>query len=70
MRRLLCLALFLLPMAGQTNLGELRLNVTDSAGLALKSTVEVVSEANHYRETFETNSDGRMDAKRLPYGVY
>jgi hypothetical protein len=72
MKRLQCLPvlLFLLPLAGQTNTGDLRLTITDSAGLALKSTVEVVSEANHYRETFETNAEGHLEAKRLPYGIY
>jgi len=55
---------------GQSNTGELRLTVTDPSGLGLKSTVELVSEANQYRNTFTTNDRGNLDAKRLPYGIY
>jgi hypothetical protein len=54
----------------QSNTGELRLTVTDPSGLGLKSTVELVSEANQYRYTFTTDAQGNLDAKRLPYGIY
>ena len=47
MKRWLFLALWALPLYAQSNTGELRLKVTDLAGLAVKSSVEVVSEANH-----------------------
>jgi outer membrane receptor for Fe3+-dicitrate len=68
-----CLAvLLILSLIGmaQSNTGELRLTVTDPAGLGLKSTVELVSEGNDYRHTFTTDSQGSLDAKRLPYGIY
>ena len=56
------------PMLAQS--GELRLTITDPFGLGLKSTVELVSEANQYRYTFVTDDQGNLDAKRLPYGIY
>jgi len=57
-------------MLGQSNTGELRLTVIDPSGLGLKSTVEVVSDANQYRYTFTTDDQGNLDVKRLPYGIY
>jgi hypothetical protein len=59
-----------LPLLGQSFTGELRLTVTDPAGLRLKSTVELVSQGNEYRHTFNTDDQGNLDAKRLPYGIY
>jgi hypothetical protein len=57
-------------MLAQSSTGELRLTVTDPAGLGLKSTVELVSQGNEYRQKFATNDQGNLDAKRLPYGIY
>jgi hypothetical protein len=57
-------------MFGQRTTGELRLTVTDPAGLGLKSTVELISQGNDYRHTFTTDDQGNLDAKRLPYGIY
>jgi hypothetical protein len=59
-----------LPLFGQSNSGELRLRVTDPAGLSVKTTVQIVSQANQYRNTLTTNDQGRLDVQRLPYGVY
>ena len=71
MRR--CLAvLFLcaLSAAAQSNDGELRLKVTDPSGLGVRCTVELLSEANQYRNALTTDADGTLIAKRLPYGIY
>src|SRR5579862_1831551 len=67
--------LFLFLVSGtslfaQSNTGELRLSVTDPSGLGAKSSVELVSEANQFREVFETDDAGNLLAKRLPFGVY
>jgi hypothetical protein len=62
--------LWTLPTLAQRTTGELRLTVTDPSGLRLKSTVELVSDANEYRHTFTTDDQGNLDAKRLPYGIY
>ena len=54
----------------QSNTGSLRLKVTDPDGLAAKSTVEIVSEANHYRQPLLTDDSGNLEVKRLPFGTY
>jgi hypothetical protein len=70
MKRLLLFLLCAVPAFGQSNTGELRLKVTDSAGLAVKSVVELASEANQFHQAFETDDAGNVTAKRLPFGVY
>src|SRR5579862_4244276 len=50
--------------------GELRVAVIDEAGLPLPGTVELVSEANQFRETYDTDSQGILVAKRVPFGMY
>src|ERR1700728_3581718 len=72
MKKTLIIAILLwaLPMLAQRTTGELRLTVTDPAGLGLKSRVELVSEGNDYRYTFTTDDQGNLDARRLPYGIY
>ncbi len=62
--------LWALPMLGQSFTGELRLTVTDPTGLGVKSTIELISEANQYRSTLTTDDRGNLDARRLPYGIY
>jgi Carboxypeptidase regulatory-like domain len=62
--------LWAIPMFSQSTTGELRLTVTDPTGLAIRSTVELVSQGNEYRNTFTTDDHGNLDAKRLPYGIY
>ena len=69
--RLVCLLLALSPSAfGQANHGELRLKVTDPAGLGVRTAVQIVSEANQYRNTLNTDAEGNLIAQRLPYGIY
>ena len=69
--RIVCLILALSPFAfGQANHGELRLKVTDPAGLGVRTAVQIVSEANQYRNTLTTDADGNLIAQRLPYGIY
>jgi hypothetical protein len=72
MKKALIIAVLLwaLPMLAQSTSGELRLTITDPTGSGLKSTVELVSQSNDYRNTFTTDDQGNLDAKRLPYGIY
>jgi hypothetical protein len=70
MKRWVILVLLVLPMLAQSNIGELRLKVTDPAGLGVKGSVELVSEANHYRQSFLTDDGGNLAVKRLPFGTY
>lgn len=67
---LLVFSLAVLPMAGQSNSGELRLQVTDPSGLGVATTVAISSQANQYQKTFTTDSDGTLEVPLLPYGVY
>jgi hypothetical protein len=72
MKKALIIAVLLgaLPMLAQSTTGELRLTVVDPAGSRVKATVDLVSQGNEYSQTFTTGSQGKLDAKRLPYGIY
>jgi hypothetical protein len=71
MKRFLLLFLVsVLPVLGQSNTGELRLSVTDPSGLGVKSSVELVCEANQFQGSYETDDSGNLVAKRLAFGVY
>lgn len=59
-----------LPLAGQTNSGELRLTVLGPSGRGVKTAVRIASEGNQYHATLETNDQGLLDVQRLPYGSY
>jgi hypothetical protein len=51
-----CALAFLLALGqfGHSNTGELRLSITDSGGLPLPGPVEVVSDANEFRQRIES----------------
>jgi hypothetical protein len=67
----LCFLLLFAPtQADQARIGELRVMVADQTGLPLQSDVDVISEANQVREHLETNDQGTVTAKRLPFGAY
>jgi outer membrane cobalamin receptor len=70
MSRCAALLLCLVPLFAQNESGELRLNITDQAGLPVPTSVELLSNSNEYRRTLETAADGRLIAKRLPFGMY
>jgi hypothetical protein len=59
-----------LPLFCQSNRGELRLTVTDPSGLGVKTTVQIVSQANQYQNSLPTNDQGALDVQRLPFGIY
>jgi hypothetical protein len=65
---LFCLAVS--ALCAQSNMGELRLKVIDPSGLGAKTTVEISSQGNQYRNTFTTDDAGNLDIERLPFGVY
>jgi hypothetical protein len=73
MKTFLSLLLFLSAACaalGQSNFGELRIHVTDPAGLGVQTKVLIVSEANEYRTTLSTGKNGDLDVQRLPFGIY
>jgi len=59
-----------LPLFGQSNSGELRLKVVDPGGLGVRTSVQITSKANQYRNTLVTSDQGGLDVQRLPYGLY
>ena len=68
-----CKAVLLICAASlfaQSNIGELRLKVTDQSDLPVPSSVELVSQANQVRQKLETDPHGMLVAKRLPFGMY
>jgi len=70
-KRFLILYLFcVVPVFAQSNTGELRLSVKDPSGLAVRSSVELISEANQFRQSYETDDTGNLFAKRLAFGIY
>ena len=70
MKRILILLLWPALLIAQSKTGELRLRITDPAGLGVKSSVELVSEANQFRQIFVTDDSGVLEAQRLPFGLY
>jgi TonB-dependent Receptor Plug Domain len=61
---------YTLPLFSQSNRGELRLRVTDPSGLGVKTTVQITSAANQYRNALPTSEQGNLVVERLPYGIY
>ncbi len=57
-------------LSAQSNTGELRLKMTDPAGLGVESTVELTSDSNQVRRTLTTDDAGNAVAKLLPFGIY
>jgi hypothetical protein len=58
------------PLCAQWGTGELRIQVSDPAGLALEAPVTLVSQANQVRQKFSTDASGRYTVKALPFGLY
>ena len=59
-----------LAQFSQSNTGELRVFVTDPAGLPLQAAVDLVAQANQVREQLATDEHGQLSARRLPFGIY
>jgi outer membrane cobalamin receptor len=70
MLRCLWLALCSISLLAQTEVGELRLSVVDTTGLPIPATVELSSEVNQFRRTYTCGPDGKVFARRLPFGVF
>ena len=59
-----------ISLLSQSNQGELRLKVVNSAGQGVKTTVQIEGKANQYRNALATNDQGYVNALRLPFGLY
>ena len=70
MRRHYIFILLASALFAQNETGELRLTVTDQSGSAVPADVEIRSGSNDYRVTLQTDREGSLVAKRLPFGLY
>src|SRR5271165_478722 len=70
MKRIAIVLLWPVLLIAQSNRGELRITVTDPKGLAVKTSVRLVSEANQYDNFLTTSDDGKLSVQRLSYGTY
>jgi outer membrane cobalamin receptor len=70
MLRWLSLLLCAVPLLAQTDVGELRITVTDPTGLPLPASVDLASEVNQFKKSYQCGTDGKVSAKRLPFGLY
>ncbi len=61
---------FASAVKAQSNVGELRLKVTDPSGSGVKSSIELACDANQFRQTYNTDSSGSATARRLAFGLY
>jgi len=70
---LLTLLLVCLPefsSLAQSSVGEVRVHLTDTQGLALPSVVTVTGESSEIRESLQTDAAGNLTIQHLPYGAY
>ena len=70
MRKCLLFCLFAVQLFGQSNSGGLRLKVVDPTGLGLQTSVELVCEANQFRQSYVADEAGTLVARNLAFGVY
>jgi hypothetical protein len=61
---------FATAVKAQSNVGELRLKVTDPSGSGVKSSIELACDANQFHQTYSTDSSGTATARRLAFGLY
>jgi hypothetical protein len=59
-----------LEAAGQAGNGSLYLGVTDSTGQGVKTSVHLTSQANQYSAVLDTDNQGHLEVRQLPYGNY
>ena len=67
---MLCALMLALAQFATSLTGDLRVTVTDAAGLPLRAVVEVASDGTQVHERAETTADGMATVRRLPFGAY
>ena len=65
-----CVLAVMLAQFAPSNTGELRVTVSDPTGLPIQSSVELVSQANQVHRALQTNGQGQVIARQLPFGTY
>ena len=66
----LSLAVGVIPALAQRISGELRLQVTDSAGAPAQASCRLIGDAAGVEREFQTGADGRFTVRGLPFGRY
>src|SRR6516162_9300213 len=66
----LALSLFVLTLAAQSDSGELRLAVRDTAGGGVPATIELANQSTSTRENVTLANDGIYIFRALPFGTY
>ena len=64
------ICLLALPLAAQSNTGELRLRVADPHGLGVRAAVTLTSDAANLHRSLATDDSGTLTARNLPFGPY
>ena len=59
-----------LTLLGQTDTGELRLTVRDSAGAGIPASVELINQATQTRQAVDLPAEGRYSFRNMPFGFY
>jgi outer membrane receptor for Fe3+-dicitrate len=62
---LACVLLWSVPLFAQSDAGELRLKVIDPSGLGVKSSVELASKANQFRQALATDEGVNLARGRV-----
>ena len=57
-------------LQAQRGTGELRLRVLDDTGSALEIAGSLLNQSIEFKQTFTTDSQGRYNARNLPFGTY
>ena len=70
MLRCCLFSLWMMAQFNPSNSGELRVTVNDATGLPVQSSVELLSQANQVRRTLQTDVQGKIIARQLPFGTY
>jgi outer membrane cobalamin receptor len=68
--RLLAVLFVASGLFAQSEVGELRLAVVDATNLPVPSHVELTSSSNDYRLKLDTDAEGKLMARRVPFGRY
>lgn len=57
-------------LCAQEIAGELRLNIVDPSGAAVRTSIQVICAADGYNKVLKSNAEGALDIKHIPYGTY
>jgi hypothetical protein len=66
----LLFAIWMFAQFAPSNTGELRVTVNDATGLPVQSAVQLVSQANQVQRALQTDEQGKLIARQLPFGAY